>query len=273
MTLEGVDIASHQGPNFAYPEGTAFAIIKASGGHAYRNEYLAAQVAGARTRGIAAGFYHYMFEPTAGGGDVKREAVNFIEACRPHVQVGSTFWLDVEEFPERVGFAGDLGGWIVDFCEQVERAFGCVCGIYCATWYLEPTGLWLDGRLTKYPFWMASWQEAVPHPKFMAPWNRLTVHQYNAQGWDKDRFYGTLEQYLALGVRAPEAVPTPDPIVARSYIDADGVPTTEIKWGGRATEVLGTSYVDIGIHVVNAAGDTYHRSIVNGEGREYVKEG
>lgn len=272
MTLEGVDIASHQGPNFAYPEGTAFALIKASGGHTYRNEYLAAQVAGARARGIEVGFYHYMFEPTAGGGDMKREAANFIEACRPHVRPGATFWLDVEEFPEAVGFDGDLGGWIVDFCAQVERAFGCVCGIYCATWFLEPTGLWNDQRLAAHPFWMASWQTKVPASKFMAPWNALTVHQYNAQGWDKDRFYGTIEQFRALGVPAPTEVPTGDPIVARTYIDADGVPTTEIKWGGRATEVLGTDYVNIGMRCRNAEGATYHRSIIDGEGREYVKE-
>jgi hypothetical protein len=64
----------------------------------------------------------------------------------------------------------------------------------------------------------------------------------------------------------------PDPIVARSYIDANGVPTTEIKWGGKAKKVLGTAYVDIGIQVENAAGETYHRSIVNGEGKEWVEE-
>jgi hypothetical protein len=61
-------------------------------------------------------------------------------------------------------------------------------------------------------------------------------------------------------------------IVARSYIDANGVPTTEITWGGRAVEVLGTDYKDIGIRVRNAAGDTYHRSILDGREQPYVKE-
>ena len=37
-----------------------------------------------------------------------------------------------------------------------EVEFGCACGIYCATWYLVPTGLTKDLRLRKYPFWMAS---------------------------------------------------------------------------------------------------------------------
>jgi hypothetical protein len=61
-------------------------------------------------------------------------------------------------------------------------------------------------------------------------------------------------------------------IVARSYIDANGVPTTEITWGGRAVEVLGADYKDIGIRVRNAAGDTYHRSILDGREQPYVKE-
>lgn len=69
----------------------------------------------------------------------------------------------------------------------------------------------------------------------------------------------------------PVIVPT-DPIVARSYIDANGVPTTEIKWGGEMVEILGTDFVNVGIRGRNAAGDTFHRSIIDGEGKEYVKE-
>lgn len=206
MTLEGIDIASHQGPNFDFgaqkARGVEFCIIKASGGHAYRNPHLAAQVEGARNADMLTSFYHYLFEPTSGGGSVTQEANNFIEACRPYVQPGSTFWLDVEELPASVGFTGDLGAWIVSFCEAVERAYGCVCGIYCATWYLVPTGLHTEQRLTKYPLWFASWQDAVPGGSFLAPWDHLTIWQYNAGGIDKDRFFGTRAEFLALGVPA-----------------------------------------------------------------------
>lgn len=202
MTLEGVDLASHQG-DYQYPTRPDFAIIKASGGSAYRNEMLGRQVANARARGIIVGFYHYMFEPSIGGGDVDREAANFIEAVRPYVQPGTTFWLDVEEFPKSVGYTGNLGDWLIAFCEAVEREYGAVCGIYCATWYLAPTLLFKDARLRKYPFWMASWQEQVPAATFMQPWDHLTLHQYNADGIDKDRFYGTREEFLALGVPQP----------------------------------------------------------------------
>lgn len=271
MTLEGIDLASHQG-DYTYPTNPDFAIIKASGGHDYRNPYLSKQVTNARAKNIIVGFYHYMFEPDSGGGDVNREAANFIEACRPYVQPGSTFWLDVEEFPARVGYTGDLGDWIVTFCEAVGKAFGCRCGIYCATWYLVPTGLSEDARLAKYPFWMASWQEAVPPAHFMEPWDHLTLHQYDASGIDKDRFYGTKDEFLALGVPAAAPVPSGQDIQARTYIRADGVPVTEIVWQGQAVEVLGTDYIDIGTRVRNAQGEVYHRSILNGQGQPYVKE-
>lgn len=64
----------------------------------------------------------------------------------------------------------------------------------------------------------------------------------------------------------------PDPIVATTTIDANGQPVTTIRWGGKATEVLGTDYKDIGIRVRNAAGQTYHRSIQDGQGQQYVEE-
>lgn len=70
----------------------------------------------------------------------------------------------------------------------------------------------------------------------------------------------------------PVPPPGPDPIVARSYIDANGVPTTEIKWGGQMVEILGTDYINIGMRGRNAAGVVYHRSILNGVAQEYVEE-
>lgn len=273
MTLLGCDVADHQGPHPAYPPGTEFVIIKASGGHDYRNPLLGQQVADAQARGLLYGFYHYMFEPTFGGGDFRREATNFIETVRPYVQPGTTFWLDVEEYPKTVGYTGNLAAWIIGFCDQVEAAFDCDCGIYCATWYLTATGLDKVDALAGYPFWMASWQQAIPDPHYMAPWDHLTLHQYDADGIDKDRFYGTREEFLALGIPAPSPLPaTADPITAETVIGPDGVPVTTIRWGGQATEVLGTDYVDIGVRVKNASGRIYHRSIQNGQGQQYVEE-
>ena len=272
MAIKGVDIASHQGPNFAYPAGIDFAIIKASGGHQYRNEYLAQQVAGARAAGLELGLYHYLFEPTSGGGDPHLEAANFVAAARPYLAIGVVPWLDVEEFPARVGYAGDLGDCIVAWCDDVERATGCVPGIYTGSWYLNETGLARDARLARYPLWFASWQDSEPAVGFLAPWDRLTVWQYDATGVDKDLFKGDRAAWRALGVPAPAPLAQADPIVASTAIGPDGVPETTIRWGGQAIGVLGTDFVDVGVRVRNAAGDVYHRSIQNGVGNPYIKE-
>lgn len=222
MSITGIDIASHQGPNFPFAEAKAegyeFCFIKAAGGHTYQNPYLGAQVMGARNAGMLVGFYFYLFEPTNGGGDIRREAQNFIEAVRPYVQPGTTFWLDVEEFPKSVGFVGDLGAAIDLWCEIVGAAFGCNVGIYCATWYIVPAGLSADVRLTKRPYWIASWQAEPPGGVFLAPWKSITVWQYNAFGpvggrqpIDEDLFFGTVEELAALGVPSATPPATLDP--------------------------------------------------------------
>lgn len=234
MSIRGIDLASHQSASFPFGKarslGFEFCIIKAAGGHTYKNEYLAQQVAGARAADMATAFYFYMFEPSVGGGDVAREAANFIAAVRPHWQPGNSLWLDVEEFPQTVGFTGDLGGWIVQWCDAIEAEFGIVPGIYCATWYLLPTGLANDARLRKYPFWCASWQDTPPGGDFIKPWDKITVWQYDAYfrdvtGADLDcnKFFGTKEEFIALGMPAVEsAVSSPAEAIGGALHRADG---------------------------------------------------
>lgn len=249
MTLYGIDLASHQGPNYAYPTNPDFAIIKASGGHGYKNEFLAQQVRAARARGIVVGFYHYMYEPSFGGGDVNVEVANFIAAVRPYVQPGTTLWLDVEEYPNTVvSRPAYIGDWIVAFCEAVQREYGCVCGIYCATWFLKPTGLTTDMRLRKYPFWMASWQSSPPPASAMAPWDHMTLWQYDATGIDKDRFEGTMEEFKTLGV--PGAPPAARNEIRAGRLD-DGRPYVQVVFDGYVQEggVLGADVADLGIAV------------------------
>jgi hypothetical protein len=207
--MVGIDLASHQGANYAYPGWAQFAIVKASGGHDYKNEFRGSQAANARARGLKVGWYHYLFEPSSGGGDMAREFANFRDAVLPYIQVTDTCWLDVEEFLSSVGLEGaDLGGLIDAWCAMVQQAFGCQVGIYCATWYLVAAGLAQDARLAKRPFWIASWQATPPSGAFLAPWQAITIWQFNADGIDKDLFYGDAAAWDALGV--PDTHPAGD---------------------------------------------------------------
>jgi hypothetical protein len=201
--MVGVDLASHQGANYDYPSWAQFAIIKASGGHSYQNEFRGAQAANARARGLKVGWYHYWLEPTNGGGNMELEATNLRDAILPYVLAGDTIWLDVEEFLRSVGLDGaDAGAMIDEWCDMVADFFGCQVGIYCATWYLVAAALTADSRLAKRPFWVASWQDTLPSEEFLAPWKVVKVWQFNAEGIDKDKFFGDGNAWDQLGVPA-----------------------------------------------------------------------
>lgn len=215
---KGLDCASHQGDfpfEVAYRDGYLFAIIKASGGHAYRNPYLGVQVARARAAGLRVGFYHYLFEPSSGGGNFALELRNFLAAIAPYVRPKDTFWLDVEEYPRAVGFVGDLGGGIDGWLDGVAAVYPSEPGIYCATWYVEGAGLVNDLRLAKRPYWIASWQNTLPTGAYLRPWKTVAIWQYDAFGpvagrqpIDEDLVLGGLDRLDALGWRVDDPVAT-----------------------------------------------------------------
>lgn len=213
--MRGIDLASHQGPDYDFPkakrEGYEFAIIKASGGHSYKNPYLEQQVAGARAAGMAVGLYAYMFEASSGGGDVAREFANFRDAAKPYATPGTTLWLDCEDWPSMIGFTGSVAQFILDFAEMCKAEFGCYCGVYTGTYYILGTDMRGDSRLAKLPLWIASWQAVPPGAQYLAPWSKAALWQNDAytvvggQQTDTDVFFGTREELQALGV--PFAVP------------------------------------------------------------------
>jgi GH25 family lysozyme M1 (1,4-beta-N-acetylmuramidase) len=279
VSIKGVDIASHQGPDYAYPNWAEFAVIKATGGHSYVNPELNAQVKNARARGLEAGFYHYMFEPSYGtaanpsGGDVQREAANFIQAVELVKRPGDTLWLDVEEYGKTVGYVGYLGDWCVQFCDLVGAHFGCTVGIYTATWFLLPNGMQGDSRLARYPLWFASWQDEPPGAAYLKPWTGMTMWQFNADGVDKDLFYGTREDWRARGIPAAAApVAPPDPGNIRAYIADDGHAHLDLDFGGAALDILGYVVVDAGMRVTSPHGGTYHRSVKADGFEPWVRE-
>jgi GH25 family lysozyme M1 (1,4-beta-N-acetylmuramidase) len=258
VSIKGVDIASHQGPDYAYPDWAEFAVPKATGGHSYVNPYLNQQVKNARARGLEVGFYHYMFEPSYGtaanpsGGDVVREAANFIQAVELVKRPGDTLWLDVEEYGKTVGYAGYLGDWCVQFCDLVGAHFGCTVGIYTATWFLLPNGMQGDSRLARYPLWFASWQDEPPGAAYLKPWTGMTMWQFNADGVDKDLFYGTREDWRARGIPAQLVAETDPPPPGNEIIPhvlADGRPAVTIAFAGRTDTILGVEVGDLGISV------------------------
>jgi hypothetical protein len=139
--------------------------------------------------------------------------------------------------------------WIVEFCETVGAHYHCVVGIYCATWYLTATGLNTDRRLARFPFWMASWQDALPPRAFMAPWTSVTLWQWGADDLDKDIFFGTVEEWRAMGI--PTKVDTGGNAIITGILP-DGRPYVQVVFAGRTPRVDGADVVDLSISVESA---------------------
>jgi N-acetyl-anhydromuramyl-L-alanine amidase AmpD len=68
-----------------------------------------------------------------------------------------------------------------------------------------------------------------------------------------------------------QTVPVPAAGTAESVL-VGGVPVSVINWGGAATAIDGTAYVDLGITVTSKDG-TYSRSLINGAMQPWVKVG
>jgi hypothetical protein len=253
MTISGFDIHDAFGVNFdfqgRYDAGDRFCVIKASGGYAFRNKIVGAQAARARQAGLLVGFYHFMFEPDSlaghGGADWQREADNFIAAVTAAgAGPRDTLWLDVEAWGKDVGFYGSIPDWCVNFCEYVGAHFHTVCGIYCATWYLVPTGMSTDKRLTKYPLWFASWQDTPPATKFLAPWTRMTMWQWDATDLDKDVIL--LEDWYQMAI--PVKVDTQGNEIRTGILD-DNRPYVQVVFAGTTMRVDGADVQDLSIAV------------------------
>jgi GH25 family lysozyme M1 (1,4-beta-N-acetylmuramidase) len=277
-----VDMSNHQGvPDMIKARdqgGVRGAILKLTEGDYYVNELYDAQAEACDKAGVARCLYGYNGNTYVGVDYRKRGSVEaaYLLAQPAYRWKGRPIWHDLED----ASGTQPQAEYALEWEETIRAGGGAYAGIYSYPNFIQVH--LQDQRLATRNLWLASYPNTPPQPTDAwppapAPWTTYRAWQFSGGivvpgiGWvDGNYFNGTAEEFMSMG---QASAPTPDnAIVARSYIDANGVPTTEIKWGGKATEVLGTDYKDIGIRVQNAAGAIYHRSIVDGQGREYVKE-
>jgi hypothetical protein len=100
-----------------------------------------------------------------------------------------------------------------------------------------------------------------------------SVNRQYCPGLAEDEMQAWIGEIAALvGGGTPaggQTVPVPAADTAVSVL-AGGVPVSVINWGGAATSIDGTAYVDIGITVSSPDGK-YSRSLINGEMQPWVK--
>lgn len=190
MTLEGIDVSHHNGTFDWRPlpaAGISFAYAKATESIDDVDPTYPANRRGAKNAGVAFGAYHFA-RPDQGDGDAYREADHFLSVAQP--SKGDLLpVLDLE------AGAGDLTGWVLDFCDRVHDAVGRRPVIYASpdfwTEHVQPAKHWLPFLL-----WVANYD--VSRPRVPAPWSSWTFWQYTDRGRigsmsgtvDRDRFAG-----------------------------------------------------------------------------------
>ena len=194
--LNGKDVSQW---NDYTPGSEDFVMIKMSGGDAglYFDSKANQNYSAARSAGKVVGGYHF-----AGGGDPVAEADYFVRAMSP-INEGDVFALDWEIQHS------DPVGWVNSFVNEVHAKTGVWCLVYLN---ISTTNAYdWSPVLANCGLWLAA-------PSFAFSANAPVQHVYVMQqgpivgGIDSDAFFGTREQFLAYGYKAPAApVPAPQP--------------------------------------------------------------
>ncbi len=268
--LKGIDVSSWQ-PSInwgAVAADHAFAIVKCTGGTTYQNPHYVNQINGARAAGMVVGHYHFAHEATLHqmpGGGPEAEAEFFLSQA--DIRPGELVALDIED----TAVSGDLSDWALRWLQRVEPVLGCKPLLYSFPNYIQTRGLGTV-ELAAYPLWYAYYPnqyDPARWPGVPGHWTSIAIWQWSGgtdvagipNDTDENVTRLTREELMALGKPAGTPPAGPTPPYARSIINERGEAVTEINWGGVADHVDGYIIQDAGIAVVNAAGETYDRSV------------
>lgn len=279
-----VDMANFQGvPDMVKARdegGVRAAILKLTEGTYYTNELFDAQAAACDRAGIPWAVYGYNGNKYVGVDYRKsgRAEAGYLLAQGVARWGNRPIFLDLEDATGPV----PQPDYALEWEATILAGGGRFAGIYSYTNFIQVN--LQDQRLASRPLWLANYPNQMPTPTTPwpvapPPWSAYRLWQFSGGMFvpgignvDGNYFDGTAEEFANLGNATQPAPTNPDALVARSYLSPEGQPITEIRWGGQMTAILGTSYVDIGIRGENAKGEVFHRSILDGQAQEYVKE-
>lgn len=183
MYIQAKDISKWQGD--WQDTGESIVMIKVSGGDngLYYDPKATQNYYGSKNAGKAIGMYHF-----AGGTDAIAEANFFIKACSP-LEENDVLALDWE-----VGNA-DPVGWCTQFVNRVHDATGVWPLLYLNLSTLNAHD-W-SPVLASCGLWLADWSVS---PDGEAPTHHTYVmQQYGDSPYDKDAWFGTIDQFKAYG--------------------------------------------------------------------------
>lgn len=212
MATLAKDISRWQGTYTNTSEPIVF--VKISGGD--QGLYVDPQAANnynqVTAHGHAFGGYHF-----AGGGDPTAEANFFLDAMKPW-KPGEVPALDWE-----IQHA-DPVGWCLTFVNRVHAVAGAWPLVYMNLSTLMAHD-WTP-VLKNCGLWLADWTGS-PNANINTGKYTYVMQQYNdGPGYDRDIFFGTVEQFKKYGWPAPAPTPAPTPAPAPAPEPAQTVTVT-----------------------------------------------
>lgn len=191
------DLSQYQ-PGDNYPE--PIELIKVSGGDAglYYDSKATQHYYAAQNAGKAIGMYHF-----AGGTDPIQEADHFIRACSPLTE-NDVLVLDWEvHHPNPVE-------WCRIFIQRVKDVTTVTPLIYMNT-STENAYDWTPVINQNVGLWLADYRYSPDENCPVKHWPTYVMHQYTSTPYDKDAFFGTVDQFKAYGYHTTTSVPVETP--------------------------------------------------------------
>lgn len=188
MTLNGIDIASHQAGLNCATIPADFIIVKISQGTKYVNPLWDKWAGQILSSGKKLGFYHY-----ASGGDPIAEA-NYFWAYAKKYAGRAVFFLDWE-----AGYNNSFAKhytWCKPWLDRIAQLSGTTPGVYFQS------SIHNSFKNCRYPLWIAQYPNYTPTGYLSRPWNEgayiCAIRQYSSVGrltgyngnLDLDKFYG-----------------------------------------------------------------------------------
>lgn len=155
--------------------GVSVAVLKASEGTYFHDDYFHANFRGARDAGLTVGAYHFA-RPSANTG--AQEARFFCQIVES-VGVPDFYVLDQED--DRVPIGAGLVAHSLDFFETTNHIVGGDLWLYSSQGYMRDHGMEGASELGAYKLWLASWQ--VSEPMKVLPWSEWRAWQFTDRGY------------------------------------------------------------------------------------------
>jgi GH25 family lysozyme M1 (1,4-beta-N-acetylmuramidase) len=177
-------------------DGVARVAMRSSYGVGYIDQHFAGYRASALTAGIdVILFYHYSYPQFNSRAS---DEANWQRQVVGSIREQDMMILDYEE---NVGQA--TSDWAYVWLQTQEANYGKPPGIYASSSYIQQR-LQHDGRLTRYPLWLANWQFSPDaRPACPPPWSKYEFVQYTDKATGIPGIPGAVDANIFLGGSTP----------------------------------------------------------------------